>query len=58
MRVFQNMNPNAWRCVWVNGQYREEVGVEVVVHQGSVLKALLIILLLEALSREFHIGEL
>ena len=40
----------------VNGQYREEFGVGVGVHQGSVLSPLLFILVLEALSRQFRTG--
>ena len=40
----------------VNGQYSEEFGVEVGVHQGSVLSPLLFIMVLEALSREFRTG--
>ena len=40
----------------VNGQYSEEFGVGVGVHQGSVLSPLLFILVLEALSREFRTG--
>ena len=37
----------------VNGQYSEEFGVGVGVHQGSILSLLLFILVLEALSRQF-----
>ena len=40
----------------VNGQYSKELGVEVCVHQGSVLGPLLFILVLEALSRQFLTG--
>ena len=40
----------------VNGQYSEEFGVRVGVHQGSVLSPLLFILVLEALSCEFRTG--
>ena len=41
----------------VNGQYSEEFGVGVCVHQGSVLSPLLFILVLKALSRiEFRAG--
>ena len=36
--------------------YSEEFGVGVDVHQGSVLSPLLYIIVLEALSREFHTG--
>ena len=41
-----------------NGQYSKEFGVGVDVHQGSVPSPLLFILVLEALSREFHTGVL
>ena len=34
--------------------YSEEFGVKVGVHQGSVLSPLLFIIVLQALSREFH----
>ena len=45
------------RChVRVNGQYSEEFGVGVGMHQGSVLSPLLFVLVLEALSREFCTG--
>ena len=49
-------SPNARSLVRVNRQYSEEFGVGVRVHQGSVLSALLFILVLEALSREFRTG--
>ena len=35
---------------------QKEFGVGAGVHKGSVLRSLLFILLLEALSREFHTG--
>ena len=47
---------NARSRVRVNGQYSEEFGVGVGVHQGSVLSPLLFVLVLEALSREFRTG--
>ena len=40
----------------VNSQYNEEFGMGVNVHQRSVISPLLSILILEALSREFHTG--
>ena len=48
------MYSNSQSCVWVDGQYSEEFGVGVVVHQGSVLSPLHFILLLEA--HKFRIG--
>ena len=42
--------------VRVGDGYREEFGVGVGVHQGSVLSPLLLIIVLEALSREFRTG--
>ena len=42
--------------VRVNGQYSEEFGVGVGVHQRSVLNPLLFILVLEVLSHEFRTG--
>ena len=56
VRVIQGMYSNARSRVRVNGQYSEEFGVEVGVHQGSVLSPLLFILVLEALSQEFRTG--
>ena len=50
------MYSNARSCVWVDGQYSEEFGVGVVVHQGSILSPLHFILVLEALSHKFRIG--
>ena len=56
VRVIQAMYANARSRVRVNGQYSEEFGVGVGVHQGSVLSPLLFIIVLEALSREFRTG--
>ena len=56
VQVIQGMYSNARSRVQVNGQYSEEFGVKVGVHQGSVLSPLLFILVLEALSREFRTG--
>ena len=56
VRVIQGMYVNARSRVRVNGQYSEEFGVGVGVHQGSVLSPLLFILVLEAQSREFRTG--
>ena len=56
VRVVQGMYTNARSRVRVNGQYSEEFGMQVGVHQGSVLSPLLFILVQEALSREFRKG--
>ena len=56
VRVVQGMYSNARSRVRVNGQYSEEFGVGVGVHQGSVLSPVLFIMVLEALSREFRTG--
>ena len=42
--------------VRVNNTYSDEFGVKVGVHQGSVLSPLLLIIVFEALSREFCTG--
>ena len=44
------------KTVRVGDGYSEEFGVGVGVHQGSVLSPLLFIIVLEALSRDFHTG--
>ena len=49
VHVIQDMYHNAQSRVWVNGQYNEEFGVGVGLHQGSVLSPVLFILVLEAL---------
>ena len=56
IRVIQGMYTNARSRVRVNGQYSEEFGVAVGVHQGPVLNPLLFILVVEALSRKFRTG--
>ena len=56
MRLVQGMYANAWSRVHVGEGYSEEFEVKVGVHQGSVLNLLLFIIMLEALSREFHSG--
>ena len=56
VRVIQGMYTDVKSCVCVNGQYSKEFGVGVGGHQGSVLSPLLFILVLEALSRQFHTG--
>lgn len=49
---------NAQSHVHVGGSYSQEFMVKVVVHQGSVFSPLLFIVVLEALSYEFHAGIL
>ena len=56
MCVIPGMYSNALSRVQVNGQYSEEFGVGVGMHQGSVPCPLLFILVLEALSCEFRTG--
>ena len=56
VRLVQGMYANAWSRVRVGEGYSEEFEVKVGVHQGSVLSPLLFIIVLEALSREFHSG--
>ena len=53
-RLVQGMYANARSCVRVCEGYSEEFEWKVGVHQGSVLSPLLFIIVLEALSREFH----
>ena len=50
------MYANARSRVRVGSLYTDEFGVNVGVHQGSVLSPLLFIIVLEALSREFRTG--
>ena len=56
VRLVQGMYANARSRVCVGEGYSEEFEVKVGVHQGSVLSPLLFIIVLEALSREFHSG--
>ena len=56
VRVIQGMYTDVKSRVPVNGQYSKEFGVGVGVHKGSVLRPLLFILVLEALSRQFRTG--
>ena len=56
VRLVQGMYANARSRVRVGEGYSEEFEVKVGVHQGSVLSLLLFIIVLEALSREFHSG--
>ena len=54
MRLVQGMYANAWSHVRVGEGYSEVFEVKVGVHQGSVYSPLLFIIVLEALSCEFH----
>ena len=56
MRLVQSMYTDVRSRVNVGNGYSEEFGVAVGVHQGFVLSPLLFIIVLEALSREFHTG--
>ena len=56
VHVTRHMYSNARSRMRVNGQYSEEFGMGVVVHQSFVLSPLLFILVLEALSHEFRTG--
>ena len=55
-RLVQGMYANARSLVRVGEGYSEEFEKKVGVHQGLVLSLLLFIILLEALSCEFHSG--
>ena len=54
--LVQGMYSNARSHVCASEGYSEEFEEKVGVHQGSVLSPLLFIIVLEALSREFHCG--
>ena len=54
MRVVQSMYENVSSRVRVGDGYSDAFEVKVGVHQGSVLSPLLFIMVMEALSREFH----
>ena len=56
VRVVQSMYIRAISRVRINNQLSDELGVNVGVHQRSVLSPLLFILVLEAFSREFRTG--
>ena len=56
VQLVQGMYANTWSRVRVGEGYSEEFEVKTGVHQGSVLSPLLCIIVLEALSREFHSG--
>ena len=56
VRFVQAMYNNTRSRVRVNNTYSDEFGLKVGVHQGSVLSPVLFVIVLEALSREFHTG--
>ena len=56
IRTVQAMYTNAKSSVGVNGQYSPWFNVQVAVYQGSVLSALLFIIVMEALSHHFWTG--
>ena len=56
MQLVQGMYANAWSRVRVGEGYSEEFEVKVGVHRGSVLRPLLFIIVLEALSCKFRSG--
>ena len=58
VRVVQSMYIGAKSRIRINNQLSDEFGVNIGVHQGSVLSPLLFILVLEALSRELRSGVL
>ena len=56
VRLVQSMYKDVRSRVRVDDGYSEEFGVGAGVHQGFVLSPLLVIIVLEALSREFRTG--
>ena len=58
VRLVQGMYSNARSHVPVGERYSEAFEVKFGVHKGSVLSPLLFIIVLEALSREFHVGPM
>jgi len=56
VKVVACMYENAHSQIRVNDSYSNKVNINVGVHQGSVLRPLLFIIVLEALSREFRTG--
>ena len=56
VRLVQGMYAEVRSCVRVGMGYSEEFEVKVSVHQGSVLSPLLLIIVLEALSRDLRSG--
>ena len=54
--IVKAMYSNSKSRVRVNGSYSDQFDVRVGVHQGSVLSPLLFIIVMEAISREFHTG--
>ena len=56
VQLVQGMYANARSHIHVGEEYSEEFKVKVGVQQGSVLRLLLFIIVLEALSREFSSG--
>ena len=56
VRLVQSMYKDVRSRIRVGDGYSEEFGVGVGVHQGSVLSPLLLIIVLEAVSREFRTG--